>query len=163
MLSYQDLSYNYRSDGPSYRNRAILWFLDNRFMFATSMPAKYEKTPKENSTESYKSGIFPVFIDEVKSVYISENPASASRFLKRANIYDVNVVSIYVYTHGYQRKEIKGLRFTHFDGYYTPQTFVSMIPRFRSKDKGSVAGKGSISKTIEFKLNIIPAAKSRNL
>lgn len=122
---YEKKAYNFWDDGPSYRNRPILWFMDNDFMFATSVPRQYTKTPHIDEPLLYGDGLFPVFIDEVKSVYISENPVSAYRFLKDSRMSGVNWVCVYVYTQKYKRAKVKGMRFTYFDGYYTPQTFVS--------------------------------------
>lgn len=123
-IPYKNPIYNYWDDGPSYRNRPILWFLDNEFMFATSVPRQYAKTPHISEPLVYDEGLFPVFIDEVKSVYVSEKPLDV-RHIKNNKMVGYNYVCVYVYLQRYKRAKVKGMRFTHFDGYYTPQTFVS--------------------------------------
>ncbi|MCD8235048.1 MAG: hypothetical protein LUD00_00010 [Prevotellaceae bacterium] len=123
-IPYENPIYNYWDDGPSYRNRPILWFLDNEFMFATSVPRQYAKTPHISEPLVYDEGLFPVFIDEVKSVYVSEKPLDV-RHIKNNKMVGYNYVCVYVYLQRYKRAKVKGMRFTHFDGYYTPQTFVS--------------------------------------
>lgn len=118
---YYNNSYNYHGDGPSYDNKPVRWFLDNRLMFVTSAPARFVKAPPEDREHDYALTTFPVSIDEVKSVYISDQAT------KGYVLDNTPMVSIYVYSRygGAVDRRLKGMRFTHFEGYKTPQRFVS--------------------------------------
>lgn len=124
------------ADGPAYRNRPILWFVDNRLMFGTGMPSRY--TQQTDSAEAtavpdYDIGEFPVFLDEVKSVYVAERDSKAQTVdVKRSgesyetDLMGLNYVAIYVYTiTQYSQKEPTGIRRTQFEGYSIPATFVA--------------------------------------
>ncbi|MBO4684909.1 MAG: aminoacyl-tRNA deacylase, partial [Desulfovibrio sp.] len=68
---------------------------------------------------------YPVFIDEVKSVYIvSENTQVMTSYIRSVDIEGCNPVVLFVYTYpSYTTESKKGTRRTHFQGYHVPSTF----------------------------------------
>lgn len=126
---YMKFRYNCKTDGPSYGNSPILWYVDNRFMFATSLSQKYCDNPDSETdrdsgtyaTPEYNIGTFPIFIDEVKAVYIMETPENRGP----QELHNLKTYSAYIYTYGIKPKPEKGLRYTYFEGFKTPQTFIS--------------------------------------
>ncbi len=122
-LTYRKKEYNYHDDGPSYDNKSILWFLNNRFMFGTGMSSRFVKEPKESEQNNYGTDVFPSSLDECSSVYISTNQASINRFIARSGIDGTNYVAVYVYASNAQYGKQKGMRRTFFQGFNNPTTF----------------------------------------
>lgn len=118
--SFRNARYNFHDDGPSYDNKGILWILDNKFMFATSMPTRMVKTPKHPEHESMQPEVFPTSVEGVKSVYIS---TSRSNLRKEFGLDDGAYVGVYIYTYNPQYNSYKGMRRTYFDGFNIPTTF----------------------------------------
>ena len=122
--------------GLSYKNRPIVWIVDNQFCTITSFPMKrngqvsnylqtrammlsvlYNSNPAATNTE------LPIGLEDVKAVYISENAEALHQYFHCDEVDQQNPVVIYCYTHRrFQQKE-KGVRYTHFQGFNTPSTF----------------------------------------
>ena len=64
-----------------------------------------------------------IFIDEVKSAYISEDPDAFKSYLYCPDIQGRDPVTVYLYTHYKLPFKAKGMRKTHFNGYNVPSTF----------------------------------------
>lgn len=65
---------------------------------------------------------FPYFLNEAKSVYITENEEASRSFYFHPDLR--NHVTIFVYTHNTpKRKMEKGTRYTYFQGYNKPSIF----------------------------------------
>ena len=65
----------------------------------------------------------PQMLEDVRCVYLSENPKSMLAHVKCQEIEEMNPVVVHCFTHRSFVKKQKGLRRTHFQGYNEPQTF----------------------------------------
>lgn len=125
MSPYARIEYNLMEYGPSYKNLPIVWFVNNSFMFATGLPSRYSCNLEQKSSFDIVSDYFPVSIDQIKSVYISESQTKSQRFLSRIGLEDIRCIIIHVYTHFYKRRPEIGMRYTHFEGFAVPQSYVN--------------------------------------
>ncbi len=120
------------ADGLMYKNRPIVWVIDNQFCTVT----RYNRMKNINITvndNAVNTGIeLPMDLDEVKSVYISEDLQELHSHLMCQEIESSNPVVLYCYTHRSFNYKQKGLRNTHYQGYNVPSTFqmedYSVIP-----------------------------------
>lgn len=106
--------------GLTYKNRPILWIVNNQFNTISYYP--YSKL---TITDTNGSGIMapPGFLDEVKSVYVSEDDDNYTKFIRSEELERIHPITVYVYTHPQFTVASKGLRRTHFQGYNVPQEF----------------------------------------
>lgn len=65
----------------------------------------------------------PLWLDEFKSVYISEEENAWRSFVLAPGLAPYNPVTVYLYSHHTFPVKNKGLRSTHFDGYSKVETF----------------------------------------
>ena len=101
----------------TYRGKDIQWFVDNHLSAITSYKILVS-TPTCESSVKYVSETFPMplYLDEVKSIFIMDGFSDRNM--------DTNDVNIYLYTHPTVSTESnKGLRRTYFQGYNVPSTF----------------------------------------
>ena len=118
------------SDGLTYRGKAVVWIADNSFCMITG----YNKRTIRFLDDSGFEGIVgvPTFIDEIKSVYITDDKNFLSRFIISDDLFAINPAIVFVYTHPKYYFKQKGLRRTHFEGYNECETFqmedYSVIP-----------------------------------
>ena len=102
-----------------YKGHPIVWILDNVYAggggkLAMKVPAG-AKTKKNDVS-------FPVFLDEAKSVYITEDPSASASY--HYPPFAEEVATVFVYSHGASTRSIeKGVRRTYFQGYNVPSTF----------------------------------------
>ena len=93
-----------------YKGKEIVWILNNEYFWCD-----LDHMEDTILMETIKISIedFPIFLDEVKSVYITENP-SAYIFFRPYTPFSEEVVTIFVYTHWGvpQRNMEKGVRRT---------------------------------------------------
>lgn len=109
-------------DGMSYRGRPILWIIDNMFWGISKYVGSNNLTVLYN--EQYSAQMqFPAFLDEVRSVYISEEIGPSHIHFHSPQIDDIQPVVLYVYTHRTVQLKTKGLRRTHYQGFNVPQVF----------------------------------------
>ena len=102
-----------------YKGRPIVWILDNEYAGGGGKMA-IEIQLSEQTQESI--ALFPLFLDEAKSVYITENPNASLAY--HYPPYAEDVVTVFVYTHFSPRRRMeKGVRRTYFQGYNVPSTF----------------------------------------
>lgn len=110
------------NDGLSYKNRPIVWILNNNFYSITSTNnlnlGDIEVLNMNGSPEE-----MPVFLDEVKAIYISENTSAADRYVWCPALKSKEAVTVFVYTHQTFPWKKNGLRQTHFQAYDQPDTF----------------------------------------
>ncbi len=116
-------------DGLGYKNRPIVWILNNSYWNITSL---YDYNIGTTTVLESSLDIEPVFIDEVKSVYISEKPFAYMRYVQGDGLFARNPVTVFVYTHSTFNRKVKGLRRTYYQGFNSPETFemddYSVIP-----------------------------------
>lgn len=100
-----------------YKNRNIVWILNNMFYKTTHDDTTNTDTLNRSTIEP-----FPYFLNEAKSVYITENEEASRSFYFHPDLR--NHVTIFVYTHNTpKRKMEKGTRYTYFQGYNKPSIF----------------------------------------
>ena len=144
--------YNIYKDGLKYDGRPIVWVIDNAYnsisginynhQFKQEKPYKDPfKEPDEakkneiwdftvpkmevtfvNST-TYNTVEMPLFLDEVKSVYVADDQSTWRKFIQFKNENMQPPVTVFVYTHHSFFGNVKGLRRTYFQGYNVPSTF----------------------------------------
>ena len=107
--------------GPTYKNRPILWIVNNTYCTITN----YTKSTLTIRTKNNDSGAttMPDFIDEVKSVYVSEDDNVYYSFIDADELPALHPVTVFVYTHPQFFNKKKGLRRTYFHGYDVPTEF----------------------------------------
>lgn len=110
------------TDGLGFKNRPIVWILNNQFKMATNVSPSI-KSSADLSMVVRNIENMPQMLDEVKSVYISEDPKILMRYAPITALQSSKPVFIFVYTHHEFPVGQKGLRRTHFSGYDKAQTF----------------------------------------
>ncbi|MBR0046886.1 MAG: hypothetical protein IJP75_08415 [Bacteroidaceae bacterium] len=119
----------YRYAGLSYKNRPIVWIVDNMYHAITSLGAlKFDRfdilqgSAVAQADDDPAGNLMRTEIDEVKSVYVTENSNAYMRYIRVVPSIP-NAVTVFVYTHHKFQVKQKGLRNTHFQGYNKPSTF----------------------------------------
>ena len=76
---------------------------------------------------------WPVLMEDVKSVYISENPNAYKRYVNTSLLFSYRPVTVFVYIHRTNTKHVKGQRRTNYAAYDLPKTFempdYSVLPK----------------------------------
>ena len=88
--------------GIKYKQYPVLWVLNN------------------NSSDSEE---MPVFLDELKSIYICEDLTEYFRYSQDDRYKKDPPVTVFLYTHHKFLPNVKGVRRTYFQGYNVPSTF----------------------------------------
>ena len=102
-----------------YKGHPIVWILDN--VYAGGGGKLAMKVPVGAKTKKNDVS-FPVFLDEAKSVYITEDPGASASY--HYPPFAEEVATVFVYSHGAStRRSEKGVRRTYFQGYNVPSTF----------------------------------------
>jgi len=113
--------------GPTYKNRPIIWIINNMYVTISHYTAsKFSFSPSAGiGWSNNKSGAAepPQFIDEVKSVYVSEDQDAYTRFIYVDELASMNPVTVYVYTHPQFFNKEKGTRRSYFQGFNVPEEF----------------------------------------
>ena len=110
------------NSGISYKNRPIIWILNNVFYEITGFNGKFLIDDVKNAVD-FSNEHFPVFLDEVKSVYISEDANLWWRYIMNDNLAGRRPVTVFVYSYHEFANNVKGLRRTHFEGFAKSETF----------------------------------------
>ncbi len=115
-----DLTPRVYDDGIGYKGRPVVWILNNNYAGIT-----YNGGLHISHMEVLQSSVedFPTFIDEVKSIYITENVNAFNKYLYCPELYGRSPVTVFLYTHYSYPWKKKGLRKTHFNAFDTVQTF----------------------------------------
>ena len=113
------------SDGLSYKNRPIVWIIDNMFVTITDFNVRGQYMPVnwiycDNNSNTMD---LPGSLDELKCIYISEDPRSMLAHLRCSEVEQQSPVVLYCYTHRSFLNLAKGLRVTHFEGFNVPSKF----------------------------------------
>lgn len=113
--------WNRHRDGPSYKDRPTVWILNNKYAAATHVSSAIQ-----SGTLIMKPNIeaMPVFLNEVKSVFITENANVLGDYCVWSDVQANNPVIVFLYTYpSYSTASNKGLRRTHFEGFNEPSAF----------------------------------------
>ena len=108
------------SDGLGYKNKPVVWVLNNTYRAITMLPNGYKFDIFEVLAPTTED--LPFFIDEVKSVYVTEQPNAYSRYLFESPKIP-NAVTVFIYTYNTFPTKQKGLRNTHFQAFNKATTF----------------------------------------
>ncbi len=111
-------------DGLSYKNRPVVWILNNCFHCVTSAPQSVKGTSVEHIFDE-SNEMMPYTLDELKSVYISENETAWRRFVSIERLDAYSPVTVFLYSRHTFPATRKGTRRTTFDGYSKIETFDS--------------------------------------
>ena len=123
------------NDGDiTYKNRPVLWIINNFFKEVTGLSAwRREKFYAESRIELMSYDEWPAYMEDVKAVYISENPKACNRYVNGAIISSYSPVTVFIYLHRTEKKKNKGQRITNFAAYDIPKTFempdYSVLPK----------------------------------
>ena len=135
-----DKEYNIYKDGLTYDRRPIVWIIDNACHSITGANYSFPSNPnwdyehKELSarpmmevvwcnSHAHETVEMPLFLDEVKSVYVAEDQTTWRDFIRFRNENMQMPVTVFVYTHHSFFGHVNGLRRTYFQGYNVPSTF----------------------------------------
>ncbi len=110
-----------QGEGLSYKNRPIVWVLNNSFYYISNSP--YSIKMEDLDLRTTTSEIMPEDIEDFKSVYISEDPKAWRRYVSCDKLDGHDPVTIFVYTRHRLPVAQKGVRHTHFQGYDQPAVF----------------------------------------
>lgn len=75
------------------------------------------------NSHAHETVEMPLFLDEVKSVYVAEDQTTWRDFIRFRNENMQMPVTVFVYTHHSFFGHVNGLRRTYFQGYNVPSTF----------------------------------------
>ena len=107
--------------GPMYKNRPIIWIVNNQFVTISQYTKGTFTVRWTNNTSGAET--MPDFIDEVKSVYISEDDDNYTKFIRADELASMHPVTVYLYVHKRFYNKEKGMRRTHFQGFNIPTKF----------------------------------------
>ena len=108
-------------DGMYYKNRPVVWILNNVFLTVTHCPASIKSSDILYMT--FTSEPLPCTLDNYKSVYISEADDASMPYLQCPKLLGYSPVTVFLYTHHDITLPQKGIRRTHFYGYDRLSTF----------------------------------------
>ena len=112
------------TDGLGYKNRPIVWMLDNDYAALSRFTGIIHNDGGTGwDVLRPTNQDLPIFLDEIKSVYISEAPDAYKGALFCPDLMSYNPVTVFLYTHFSFPVASKGVRLTHFQGYNVPSTF----------------------------------------
>ena len=117
--------------GLSYKNRPIVWILNNTFYMGTSTRAVGTEDIEYVIDQSIED--LPMWLDDYKCVYISEDDNIWRHFVICPALEPYYPVTVFLYSHHAFPAKHKGLRHTYFDGYSKVETFqmpdYSLMPK----------------------------------
>ena len=117
-----------------YKNRPVMWIINNFFKDVTGLSDLLKgKFEGQARIEQKSPDEWPVLMEDVKSVYISENPNAYKRYVNTSLLFSYRPVTVFVYIHRTNTKHVKGQRRTNYAAYDMPQTFdmpdYSVLPK----------------------------------
>lgn len=126
------------NEAPYYKNRPIVWIINNRFYALTGITPAFNKDKSAMASCSFSKQWlkpFPVEMEEVKSVYISENPNAFINSLPCQALKAYSPVTVFIYVHHYFTAAGKGQRRTMFSGYDVTEPFFTPDYRILPKEE----------------------------
>ena len=119
-------------DGLSYKNRPIVWILDNAFYYVSYVPTSC-KLYDIQSLLATTFEFMPESLSDFKSVYISENQEIWHRYLRLPKLESMAPVTVFLYAFHSKEKKKEYLRKTHYTGFPPMETFempdYSVLPK----------------------------------
>lgn len=112
-----------KNDGLSYKNRPVIWILDNLFYSITQCPSSINLIDIKSIMPT--NSLMATGLDDFKSVYISENNDIWRLYIDIPNLYGYKPVTVFLYSHHTFNRKYDGQMKTWFDGYDRPETFFS--------------------------------------
>lgn len=119
---------SFHSEGLTYKNRPIMWIVDNSFFGGTGFNSL--RGLPEDVRDKMKMALhtnFPTFLDDARSVYVSVKPDDWMRFVDLPELMGRQYVTVYVYSFMNAKFDRKGLRVTKFDGYDMPDEYEQIM------------------------------------
>ncbi|NPD93265.1 hypothetical protein, partial [Xylanibacter muris] len=110
--------------GISYKNRPIVWILNNIFYKITGLsPSGWRNVM--TGLWAHDQGFYemPTWLEDFKSIYISEDDNIWKNYVVSGALATYHPVTIFVYVPFTRKVKHKGLRQTFFSGYTKPETF----------------------------------------
>ena len=113
--------------GLSYKNRPIVWVLNNMYLTVSNYNRNtfhLNHAAGEGWTNNLAGAAeMPTFIDEVKSIYISEDEEHFHNFIRVDELEAMHPVTVYIYSHPTFLAKKKGVRRSFFQGFNVPKEF----------------------------------------
>lgn len=116
-----DYRYVIYKGGLRYKNRPILWIVNNQYVTISQYTANSYTVNWTGNTSGAER--MPDFIDEVKSVYISEDDDAYTSYIRANELASMHPITVYLYVHKRFYNKEKGIRRTHFQGFNKPTAF----------------------------------------
>lgn len=108
--------YLIHNSGLHYRNKPVIWILNNNFYAISQCPNSV--TPKNlEHIMSVVPEAMPRELDQYKSVYISEDNDIWTHYVMHSTLAGFSPVTVFLYSHHEKLRTDNGLRHTHFVGY----------------------------------------------
>lgn len=102
--------------GLSYKGRPIVWVLNNAFYAITQSPQTFGPIDIEWLTV-YSVERMPDQLEDIKTVYISEDDNVWKRYLLSSRLEGFHPVTVFLYSDGTSSETEKGVRNTYFEGF----------------------------------------------
>ena len=115
--------YRVYSDGLTYKGRPIMWFIGNHYCCMTGLGERKVSFKVLHDFMFSQAVYIPDFLDEAKSVYISEDMNMYKNLIMVSGLEYLKPVQVFVYVHHSFFEKAKGARRTYFQGYNVPETF----------------------------------------
>ena len=115
--------YRVYRDGLAYKGRPIMWFIGNHYCCMTGVGERRFSFKVLHDFMFSQAVDIPDFLDEAKSVYISEDMNMYKNLIMVGGLENLRPVQVFVYVHHSFFKKAKGARRTYFQGYNVPETF----------------------------------------
>lgn len=107
-----------------YKNRPVIWILNNNLYGLSGLTKeRYDKLLGDFYPLRESRDAFPVWMDEVKSVYIAEDANVWRNFVSSSVLASYEPVTIFVYIHRSMPSRNKGVRLSWFQGYDSPEKY----------------------------------------
>ena len=126
-------------EGIDYKRRPVVWIINNGLYSISYAPNRITEKSVWNAKATWED--FPTTLDEVRSVYISEDNSAWKSTLTLPELEPFHPVTVYIYkdhTSNKWEKMRKGVRGIVIEGFDVPETFESpdyrvlpSIPDFR--------------------------------
>lgn len=111
----------YYDDGLYYDGRPVVWILNNCFYGITGLNGA--RITDIHIKEDNRLDIMPTSIDEVKSIFISEDSKAGNRYAYSSRLSSRHPAVVFVYTFHTFWRNVKGLVRTHYHAFDEPETF----------------------------------------